>query len=155
NWSAWRSLPVSLANETAEPLPRRRLVPAVEVDQGHARGFAAYSSDTVRRQGISAMGTNPGATRALVGIVDDDPAVRNSLKFSLELEGFAVGTFANAAELLRAPDLSRFQCLVVDFNMPGMDGIELAVKLREMQFAAPVILITSDPSKALITRADR
>lgn len=101
------------------------------------------------------MGTNPGATRALVGIVDDDPAVRNSLKFSLELEGFAVGTFANAAELLHAPDLSRFQCLVVDFNMPGMDGIELAVKLRETQFAAPVILITSDPSKALITRADR
>ena len=101
------------------------------------------------------MGQDPGATRTLVGIVDDDPAVRNSLKFSLELEGFAVGTFAGAAELLRAPDLPRFQCLVVDYNMPGMDGLDLAVKLRELQFFAPVILITSGPSKALIARADR
>ena len=101
------------------------------------------------------MGDDPGATTALIGIVDDDPAVRNSLKFSLELEGLKVGVFASASELLDAPDLTCFQCLVVDYNMPGMDGLDLAAKLRQMQFAAPVILITSGPSRALIARAER
>jgi two-component system response regulator FixJ len=101
------------------------------------------------------MGRHSGATTAVVGIVDDDPAVRNSLKFALELEGFAIGVFASAAELLRAQDLPRFHCLVVDYNMPGMDGLELAIKLRELRFAVPVILITSGPSRALIARADR
>jgi two-component system response regulator FixJ len=100
------------------------------------------------------MGKAPRTT-ALVGIVDDDPAVRNSLKFSLELEGLQVGVFANALELLDACDLDRFQCLVIDYNMPGMDGLDLVTRLRAMQFAAPVILITSGPSRALIARAER
>ena len=101
------------------------------------------------------MGKISTAATAVVGIVDDDPAVRNALKFSLELEGFAVGTFGSAAELLRAQDLSRFHCLVIDYNMPGMNGLDLVVRLRDLQVSAPAILITSDPSKALVARADR
>jgi two-component system response regulator FixJ len=97
-----------------------------------------------------------GATRAIVGVVDDDPAVRNSLKFSLELEGFAVGTYGSAAELLRVEDLTRFNCLVIDYNMPGgMNGLDLVVRLRELHVFAPAILITTAPPKALVARADR
>jgi len=101
------------------------------------------------------MARNVGATRAVVGIVDDDPAVRNSLKFSLELEGFSVGTYGSAAELLRAQDLSRFNCLVIDYNMPGMNGLDLVTRLRELHVSAPAILITTDPPKTLLARADR
>jgi FixJ family two-component response regulator len=101
------------------------------------------------------MGQNLGAVAAIVGIVDDDPAVRNSLKFSLELEGFSVGVYASAADLLRVQDLSRFNCLVIDYNMPGMNGLDLVVRLRELRVAAPIILITSGPPKAVVDRANR
>ncbi len=92
---------------------------------------------------------------AVVGVVDDDPAVRNSLKFSLEIEGFAVGIYASADELLKESDLSRFRCLVIDQHMPGLSGLDLVAKLRERQISVPVILITSHPSRTLAARADK
>lgn len=89
----------------------------------------------------------------LVAIVDDDPAVCNSLKFSLELEGLEVRTFPGGAELLRAPDIDACQCFVVDQKMPGMNGLELIDELRVRNIAAPAILILSQPSTALSARA--
>src|SRR5262249_59611357 len=91
---------------------------------------------------------------AVVGVVDDDPAVRNSLKFSLEIDGFAVGVYASADELLSDSKLDRFRCLVIDQHMPGMNGLDLVTKLRERQLKVPVILITSHPPKLLVLSAD-
>ena len=91
---------------------------------------------------------------AVVGVVDDDPAVRNSLKFSLEIEGFAVGVYANADELLTESDVSHFRCLVIDQHMPGLSGLDLVTKLRERRIAVPVILMTTHPSRALAARAE-
>jgi FixJ family two-component response regulator len=76
-------------------------------------------------------------------LVDDDLAVRRSLKFVLELEGLAVRAYASGAELLADPDLPRSGCLVVDFHLPGMNGIELVGRLGERLPHYPVILITS------------
>jgi two-component system response regulator FixJ len=92
---------------------------------------------------------------AVVGVVDDDPAVRNSLQFSLQIDGFDVGLYAGADELLKEGDLSRFRCLVIDQHMPGLSGLDLVAKLRERQISVPVILITSHPSRALVARADK
>ncbi len=89
----------------------------------------------------------------VIAIVDDDPAVCNSLKFSLELEGLEVRTFAGGADLLSARDIEICQCFVVDQKMPGMSGLELIGKLRDRQIAAPAILIISQPSAALSARA--
>lgn len=89
----------------------------------------------------------------VVAIVDDDPAVCNSLKFSLELEGLEVRTFPGGAELLRAHDIDSCRCFVVDQKMPGMSGLELIGKLRDRHIAAPAILIISQPSTALSARA--
>ena len=91
---------------------------------------------------------------AVVGVVDDDPAVRNSLKFSLEIDGFVVRTYGNAEALLNETDLLQFSCLVVDQNMRGTSGLHLVAKLRRRQFVVPVILITSHPPKVLVARAD-
>jgi two-component system, LuxR family, response regulator FixJ len=91
----------------------------------------------------------------LVGVVDDDPAVRHSLKFSLEVEGFAVGVYAGAQDLLQDDDLRRFRCLVIDQHMPGMTGLDLVARLRDRQLSVPVVLITSHPPRALVVAADK
>jgi two-component system response regulator FixJ len=90
-----------------------------------------------------------------VVVVDDDPAVRNSLKFSLEIEGFVVRVYGSGAELLNARDLPICGCLVVDQKMSGMTGLELIAKLRDRQISAPAILITSQPNAVLSERAAR
>ena len=92
---------------------------------------------------------------AVVGVVDDDPAIRSSLKFSLEIDGFTVGVYSNADELLRDDNIDRFRCLIIDQHMPGMNGLDLVARLREQQRAVPVILITSHPPRAVVARADR
>lgn len=89
----------------------------------------------------------------VVAVVDDDPAVCNSLKFSLELEGFTVRTYGSGAELLHANGLTACNCFVVDQRMPAMSGLEVIQKLRERRVSAPAILITSHPNAALSARA--
>jgi FixJ family two-component response regulator len=89
----------------------------------------------------------------VVIVVDDDTAVRNSLKFSLEIEGFAVVAYRCAADLLDSSDPPDCGCFVVDQNLPGMTGLDLIATLRERRILAPAILITTHPSAAVIARA--
>jgi len=91
--------------------------------------------------------------RDLVLIVDDDRAVRESLKFALELEGLAVGVFGSGDELLCHPDVDRAGCLVLDYKMPGMDGFELLRLLALRQLCLPVIMITPAVGPSLRQRA--
>lgn len=97
--------------------------------------------------------TPPAASRPIVAVVDDDPAVCNSLKFSLELEGFAVRAYYSATELLGADHLDRCNCFVIDQRMPGMTGMELIDALRQKNISTPAILIISAPNKSLSGRA--
>ena len=90
---------------------------------------------------------------AVAIIVDDDPAVRNSLKFFLEVEGLTVRTYANAAEALEEAHYPASGCLVIDYRLPGMTGLELLALLRERRIALPAILITTNPSAYLVSRA--
>ena len=91
--------------------------------------------------------------RAIVIVVDDDPAIRSSLKFSLEIEGFAVRTFACGTELLDSSDARLAQCFVIDQKMAKMTGLDLIAKLRAKQISAPAILITSHATRAVAQRA--
>lgn len=95
------------------------------------------------------------ASSRMVLVIDDDPAVRGSLKFSLEIEGFSVRCYESPAEFLAARDLPRRACLIVDQKMPGISGLDLLASLNaDRRAAMPAILITSYPSEALRGRAD-
>lgn len=101
--------------------------------------------------GTSPMFSNPGP----VIVVDDDAAVRNSLKFALELEGLSVRLFGGGDEVLAAPDLPEDGCLVVDYYMPAMDGVDLVNRLRERSIDLPAILITAKATPEVRRRAAR
>jgi two-component system, LuxR family, response regulator FixJ len=99
------------------------------------------------------MGPKSENKPPLVIVIDDDPAVCGSLKFSLELEGFVVRTYGSGAELLRTDDFDACKCFVVDQRMPTMTGMELIGKLRDQRILTPAILIISHPSAVLSARA--
>jgi two-component system, LuxR family, response regulator FixJ len=89
----------------------------------------------------------------IVFVVDDDLAVRESLKFSLELEGLIVHVCATGAELLRHADLPQARCLVLDAQMPLTDTFEILDGLTALRARLPVILLTSRATAALRLRA--
>lgn len=91
--------------------------------------------------------TAPGP--ATIVVVDDDQALLNALRFDLELEGFNVQTHP-AAALLSLDRLPKDNgCLVIDYRLPDVNGLELLQRLRDGGVGLPAILITSHPSKAV------
>ena len=94
----------------------------------------------------------PGRSDVVL-VVDDDSAVRGALKFALEVEGFEVREYNGPVALLSERNLPPFGCLVVDYRMPVMDGLELVSVLRERGITAPAIIITGRGSKGLEAHA--
>lgn len=95
----------------------------------------------------------PSPTKPTVFVVDDDAAVLGSLRFLLETDGFAVRTFRNGTALLNAGGAPGADCYVIDYKMPGINGIELADRLRQSDGETPVILITGYPDENISIRA--
>jgi FixJ family two-component response regulator len=93
--------------------------------------------------------------KRVVIVIGDDLAVRNSLKFWLELEGLTVRSYASGVELLAADELGRCDCLVIDEKTPAISGLHLIAQLREHDFSAPAILVTSQPSMSLLDEAEK
>ena len=92
------------------------------------------------------------AEHRTVAVVDDDHAVRDLLRFLLEVLGYPVEIFASAAEFLRA-NVRHFACLILDHHMPNMTGLELAGRLRADGAVIPILLITGSPSPTISARA--
>ena len=94
----------------------------------------------------------PLAPSPMLLLVDDDPAVRASLIFSLELEGFAVDAFESGETVVARNGLARHACLVLDYRLPGIDGLSLLNLLRERGETCPAVIITSNPTRAMCQR---
>lgn len=95
-------------------------------------------------------GTFPAAT---VAVVDDDEAVRESLRFLLETAGFRVETFGSAAQFLQSAAHEALGCLLLDQHMPQVTGLDLLRELRRRGETLRVALMTGSPSPELTRRA--
>ena len=89
----------------------------------------------------------------MIYVVDDDYDVRSSLRFLLETEGFDVRTFRSGVALLGSSTRNRADCLVVDYKMSELDGLELAHRLRSLDVSTPIILITGYPDEHISAKA--
>jgi two-component system, LuxR family, response regulator FixJ len=101
--------------------------------------------------GDSSTGILP--KKSMIYVVDDDYDVRTSLQFLLETEGFEVRTFRNGAALLGSATRNRADCLVVDYKMAELDGLELSIRLRRLEVSTPIILITGYPDERITAKA--
>ncbi|ERF82315.1 response regulator [Bradyrhizobium viridifuturi] len=92
-------------------------------------------------------------TRRTILVIDDDPAMRDSLAFLLDVNGFSVTTHETAADFLDHFGRSNVDCVVSDIRMPGMTGLDLVRKLKADAVACPVILMTGHGDVALAVEA--
>lgn len=79
----------------------------------------------------------------VVYVVDDDASIRDSLALMLGLAGYSTRLFADAESFLAAFDKSWSGCVVADLRLPGMSGVELQARLRELGSAIPFVIITA------------
>ncbi|WP_344594177.1 response regulator transcription factor [Actinomadura vinacea] len=85
----------------------------------------------------------PGAAPARILIVDDEPAVRESLTSSLEFEGYRVGAAADGAIALEWVERDMPDLVVLDILMPRMDGLTTCRRLRAQGATMPVLMLTA------------
>ena len=94
--------------------------------------------------------------KEFVYIVDDDEAVRDSLRWLLEGNGFFVKSFESSEKLLEIAHAKTFElrgCLILDVRMPGITGIELHDELLNLGIDLPIIFITGHGSVSLAVRS--
>lgn len=95
----------------------------------------------------------PEAGPGKILLVDDDPLVLGTLQRVLEAEGFAVVTAADGREAMAKIAAGRYEVIVSDITMPGMDGLELLRSVRERDLDVPVVLMTGFPTLETAAKA--
>jgi FixJ family two-component response regulator len=90
---------------------------------------------------------------SLIGIVDDDSAVRESISSLLRSAGFRTAVFSSAVDFLDSEELKCAACLILDVMMPCMNGIDLQVRLAEIRPRMPIIFATAYPDEMMRQRA--
>ncbi len=94
-----------------------------------------------------------GSKPAMIHIVDDDDAVRSAVQLLVRSFGWRAQAFESATDYLDALPQGAPDCLLLDLNMPGMDGAELLRVVTGRHPGLPVIVITGEPQSPLAARA--
>jgi len=79
----------------------------------------------------------------LISIVDDDESVRRTTKLLVESFGYRAAVFESAESFLKSSQLYETSCLIVDVQMPGMNGLQLQSQLAAAGHSIPIIFITA------------
>ena len=91
--------------------------------------------------------------KAIIHIIDDDPAARDSLQFLLQASSLDVRIHESALSFLSNSDRKQSGCIVTDVKMPGMTGIDLLHRLKELAIDLPVIVMTGHGDVPLAVEA--
>ena len=83
----------------------------------------------------------------LISIVDDDESVRRTTKLLIESFGYRAAVFESAETFLKFGQLNETSCLVVDVQMPGMNGLQLQSHLATEGWSIPIIFISAYGNK--------
>jgi CheY-like chemotaxis protein len=89
------------------------------------------------------MKVNPSIPQKRILVVDDEPLVRDSVRMVLAFDGYEVQTASGGTEALELLEHESFDLVITDFNMPGIKGDELAVKIKARWPRKPVIMLTA------------
>jgi len=81
-------------------------------------------------------------SKATIFIVDDDPAIQESLSWLLETVGYQIRSFLSAQEFLNAFTPEMCGCMILDIRLPGMSGLQLQQKMSADGIRLPVIIIS-------------
>lgn len=89
----------------------------------------------------------------LVAVVEDEESFRESLEGLLHAVGHEVLLYLSGEDFLQSGRLADIDCLITDFGLPGMDGIDLLRAARAVRPNLPVIVITARPEPSILSRA--
>jgi FixJ family two-component response regulator len=93
------------------------------------------------------------ATASVIGVVDDDESVREALSSLIRSAGYGCVVFESAEAFLDSEDMRRTDCNVLDNCMPGLSGLELQRRLREMNYLVPIIFVTAQEDDEIRSQA--
>jgi FixJ family two-component response regulator len=91
----------------------------------------------------------------LIHIVEDDVAIRESLKLLLETRGYAVDAFESGEELFARGDLKKCACLILDVNLPGDSGFDVVAKLHRRGVTTPAVFMSGRVNAAMRAQAQQ
>jgi FixJ family two-component response regulator len=90
---------------------------------------------------------------SLIGIVDDDESVRDSISSLLRSVGYKTAVFSSAETFLDSTGMGQTGCLVLDIRMPGLSGLELQSRLAHMKCSIPVIIVSAHSDEKIRAQA--
>lgn len=91
----------------------------------------------------------------MIFVVDDDDAVRASLRALLETVGYRTRLFESGLALLDDPNIDVGACVLLDVKMPGLDGLEVQRRLNDRGVTLPVVILTGHGDVAMAVQAMR
>lgn len=83
-------------------------------------------------------------------VVDDQPEFRDTLSFWLRTKGYEVTEASCGADGIMALKKGEFDIVFLDFKMPGMDGLETIMKIREFNKTVPIVVITAYADSVIV-----
>ena len=102
-----------------------------------------FTDEILLRTIRSALLRQLGVRKNLISLVDDDESIRRTTTLLIESFGFHAAAFESAESFLKSDQLHTTACLIVDIQMPGMNGLQLLSHLAAAGYKIPIIFITA------------